>query len=70
MNSYLSETAKSFVFNKKCLQSIFYNYCGSYVSIFLLLKSRGKSLNFILKLFKDPYKNDDLFKKLNKKYLS
>jgi uncharacterized protein YutD len=65
--SYLKTKSTTIIHNKLQIQSFFSEYCGYYCIIFLLLKVRKYSLNFILSQFKDPESNDNLIKNLIKK---
>jgi hypothetical protein len=66
LENYLNYHAKTIYSNKKQLQSIFSEFCGYYCVIFLLLKARKYSFDFILSQFKDPESNENLLKKLTK----
>ena len=69
LDSFIKKTSLNSVYNKIQIQSIFSPYCGIYCVLFLLILSRGKSLNYFLKLFKkDTILNDKLIKKLIRKY--
>ena len=68
LGNYLDSHSKRFTFNKTPLQSFTSLYCGLYCIFYLILKAKGRSLNYIINLFKTPYQNDKLFKSLIKKY--
>jgi uncharacterized protein YutD len=54
LNNYLKDKSVKIIYNNTQLQSFFSEYCGYYCIIFLLLKARKYSFNFILSQFKDP----------------
>jgi hypothetical protein len=67
LTNYLKKKSIKINYNKLQLQSIFTEYCGYYCIIFLILKARKYSFNFILSQFKDPDSNDNLIKNLIEK---
>ena len=67
LNNYLKKKSTEIIYNKLQLQSFFTEYCGYYCVIFLLLKARKYSFDFIISQFKDPESNDNLIKKFLEK---
>ena len=61
--NYLNETANSWFSNKKRIQG-FSKYCGHYSLLFLLFKTRNKSLIFFNKFSSNYSGNDNIIKKL------
>jgi hypothetical protein len=61
--NYLNETANSWFSNKKRIQG-FSQYCGHYSLLFLLFKTRNKSLIFFNKFSSNYSRNDNIIKKL------
>ena len=68
LQQYLEKSSVSFKFNSTQIQSYKSLYCGLYCIMYLLLKTRGRSLRYFLKFLKNPTQNDNLFRNLLKKY--
>ena len=61
LESYLNYTSNKWSFNKKRIQGN-RPYCGHYALLYLLFRSRGKSLNFFKKFGTRYSKNDQIIK--------